>query len=422
MSREGHPSRPAPAGAGAALPAAAGMPGQPRGTAGPGPECGSMRTVSVSQTYDVIVLGIGGMGSAACWQLARRGQRVLGLERFDIPHAMGSSHGANRIIRLAYFEDPAYVPLLRRAYANWREAESRFGERLLFVTGSVDAGPEDSRIVAGAVEACRIHDLPHELLSARDLNARFPGYALPAGHLALLQPEGGFVASERAIVAHVALAQAEGAEIRAREPALSWEPVAGGVRVRTARGTYEAGRLVLTAGAWMQDLVPALAGRAVPERQVLGWFQPAMPDAFALGRFPVFNALFDEGHFYGFPVWGLPGFKIGLYHHLRETGPADAIDREVHPRDEAVLREAVRRYFPHADGPTMALRSCLFTNTPDEHFVIDTLPDCPEVVVASPCSGHGYKFCSVVGEILADLATTGRTGFDISLFGLGRLA
>ncbi|ACL55162.1 N-methyl-L-tryptophan oxidase [Methylobacterium nodulans] len=376
----------------------------------------------MSQVFDVIVLGVGGMGSATCWHLARRGQRVLGLERFDIPHAMGSSHGVNRIIRLAYFEHPSYVPLLRRAYANWREAEVLFGEPLLFITGSVDAGPAQSRVVAGAVDACRLHDLPHELLPARELNARFPGYALPEGHLALLQPEGGFVASERAIVAHVALAQGAGAEIRARERALGWEPTAaGGVRVRTERGTYEAGRLVLAAGAWMQDFVPALAGRAVPERQVLGWFQPTQPAAFALGRFPVFNALFDEGHFYGFPVWGLPGFKIGLYHHLRETGPAETIDREVHPRDEALLRQALRRYFPQADGPTMALRTCLFTNTPDEHFVLDTLPDLSQVVVASPCSGHGYKFCSVIGEILADLATTGETRFDIGLHGLARL-
>ncbi|GJD47664.1 Monomeric sarcosine oxidase [Methylobacterium crusticola] len=372
--------------------------------------------------YDVIVLGVGGMGSAACWHLARRGQRVLGLERFDIPHAMGSSHGVNRIIRLAYFEDPSYVPLLRRAYENWRDLETRFGEPLLHVTGSVDAGPEGSRVVEGARAACRAHDLPHEVLSARDLNARFPGYGLPPGHTALLQQEGGFVASERAIVAHVAMAQHAGAEIRARERALAWEPTPDGVRVRTERGTYEAGRLILSAGAWMQDLVPALAGRAVPERQVLGWFQPREPDAFRPRAFPVFNALFDEGHFYGFPVWGQPGFKLGLYHHLRETGPAETIDREVHPRDEAALRGALARYFPKADGPTMALRSCLFTNTPDEHFVLDALPGLPQVIAASPCSGHGYKFCSVIGEILADLATEGRTRFDIALHGLGRFA
>lgn len=371
-------------------------------------------------TYDVIVIGVGGMGSAACWHLARRGVRVLGLERFDIPHAMGSSHGFNRIIRLAYFEDPSYVPLLRRAYENWRELEGRFGEQLLFITGSIDAGPAGSTMVEGSLAACRAHDLPHRVLTGRELHELAPGYELPATHRAVLQPDGGFVSAERAIVAHVGLAQAAGAEIRAREPVLGWEPTAAGVRVTTERGTYEAGRLVLSAGAWMGEFVPALRTVAVPERQVLGWFQPTEPALFAPERFPVFNMEVEEGKFYGFPVWHVPGFKIGRWHHLGEAGPADALSREAGPRDEEALRPCMRRYFPKADGATMALRACFFTNTPDEHFVIDTLPDLPQVVVASPCSGHGYKFCSVVGEILADLATTGRSGFDLRLHALSR--
>ncbi len=376
----------------------------------------------VASAYDVIVLGVGGMGSAAAYHLARRGRRVLGLERFDIPHAMGSSHGVNRIIRLAYFEDPVYVPLLRRAYENWRELEARFGEQLLFVTGSVEAGPVDGPVVAGSLRACHEHGLAHEFLTARDLNGRFPGYRLPDRYGAVLQPDGGFVASERAVVAHVMLAQALGAEIRARERALAWTPTPGGVRVRTERGAYEAARLVVSAGAWIRDFVPALRTQAVPERQVIGWFQPPNPALFAPASFPVFILQADEGTFYGFPVWRVPGFKIGLDHHLGETGEADAIDRGVHARDEAVLRTALERYFPAANGPTMALRTCLYTNTPDEHFVIDTLPGLPQVVVASPCSGHGYKFCSVIGEILADLATEGDTRFDLSRFRMDRLA
>ncbi|TDR94967.1 N-methyl-L-tryptophan oxidase [Enterovirga rhinocerotis] len=374
-------------------------------------------------SYDVIVIGVGGMGSAACWHLARRGVRVLGLERFDIPHTMGSSHGFNRIIRLAYFEDPSYVPLLRRAYENWRELESRFGEQLLFITGSVDAGPAGSAMVEGSLAACREHDLPHRVLSGTELHAVAPGYDLPATHQAVLQPDGGFVSAERAIVAHVGLAQAAGAEIRAREPVLGWEPTAsGGVRVTTERGTYEAGRLVLSAGAWMGEFVPALRRVAVPERQVLGWFQPKEPALFSPERFPVFNMEAEEGKFYGFPVWHVPGFKIGRWHHLGETGAADALSREAGPRDEDALRPAVRRYFPQADGATMALRACFFTNTPDEHFIIDTLPDLPQVVVASPCSGHGYKFCSVVGEVLADLATTGGSRFALGLHALSRFS
>ena len=371
--------------------------------------------------YDVIVLGIGGMGSAAAFHLARRGQRVLGLERFDIPHRMGSSHGLTRIIRLAYYESPKYVPLLHRAYQNWREAERLFGEQLLFVTGSIDTGPPDSAVFQGSLASCDEHGLRHEVLEGEEVNARFPGYALPSSHRAVFQPEGGFIASERAIVAHVTLAQAHGADIRARERVLGWEPWRDGVRVTTERGSYEAGRLVVSAGAWIGQFVAPLARAAVPERQVLGWFQPDDPALFRPDRFPVFNALFDEGRYYGLPVWGMPGLKIGRYHHLGETVDPDAMNRDCTQADEALLRGAVQRYFPRAGGATMGMAPCLFTNTSDEHFVIDTLPECRQVVVASPCSGHGYKFCSVIGEILADLAMTGESAFDLSLFRLARL-
>ena len=376
-----------------------------------------------SAAYDVIVAGVGGMGSAACWQLARRGKRVLGLERFDIPHAMGSSHGINRIIRLAYMEHPSYVPLLRRAYEVWRELEAAAGERLLFVTGGVDAGPRDGRIVQGALASCREHGLAHEVLTAAELAARYPGWRMPEHFAAVVQPDGGFVASERAIVAHASLAMAAGADIRAREPILSWGITgAGTVSVKTPRGSYEAERLVLSTGAWIADFVPALAGQAVPVRQALGWFRPRIPAHFGLGRFPVGLVDTDPGPLYVFPEWGVPGFKIGVYHHERETGDADALSREPTERDEAILREAIRGYFPDADGPVLSLRCCLFTNTPDEHFVLDTLPDAPQVVVASPCSGHGYKFASVMGEVLADFATGSPSGFDLSLFRLDRLA
>ncbi len=370
--------------------------------------------------YDTIVVGVGGMGSAACWQLARRGRRVLGIERFDIPNSFGSSHGATRIIRLPYYEGRDYVPFLQRALALWQEAGAAYGEPLYFRTGSIDAGPAGSAVFAGALASARAHGLAHETLTGAEVNRRFPGYRLPDAYGALLQPDGGFIASERAIVAHVTLAQAAGAEIHAREKVLDWAPLAGGgVRVTTERGAYEAGTLVLAAGAWMQELVPALRGLATPERQVLGWFQPADPALYAPAAFPVVNLSVPEGRTYALPIWGVPGFKIGLYHHLGETGPADDLSRNVGPADEALLRRCVGRYFPDADGPTMALRTCMFTNTPDEHFIIDRLPRQPEVIVASPCSGHGYKFASVVGEILAELASGG-TPPGLGMFSLAR--
>src|SRR5919199_316134 len=243
-----------------------------------------------AMAYDVIVVGIGGMGSATAWQLARRGQRVLGLERFDIPHTMGSSHGVTRIIRLPYYEDPAYVPLLRRAYALWRELEAAGGERLLVTTGSIDGGPEDGAIFQGALGSARLHGLPHEVLTGAEVNARWPGYRLPASHRAVFQPEGGFVLSERAIVAHADAAMAAGAEIRARERVLGWEarPGGEGVAVTTDKGRYEAGRLVLAAGAWMADLAPLLQGLAVPERQGVGLAPPPAPPLFHPGPLPGF--------------------------------------------------------------------------------------------------------------------------------------
>jgi sarcosine oxidase len=374
-------------------------------------------------TWDVIVVGVGAMGSATLAELAARGARVLGLERAGIPNESGSSHGVHRIIRLAYFEDPRYVPILRRAYERWRALEARAGERLLVVTGGIDAGAPESRTVSGSLASCRAHDLPHEVLESEQLSRRHPGIRLPTGMRAVAQPDAGFVMSERAIAAYAASALADGAELHGHEPALAWEPDGDGVVVRTRLGRYRGRRLVISAGAWAATLVPALRGLAVPERQVLRWSQPRQPRHYAVGAFPVFNLDAPEGHLYGFPVYGVPGFKHGLYHHRREVVDPDAWDRtHVDEADEALLRDATARYFPGAEGPTLSLKTCLFTNTPDEHFVVDRHPGLPQVVVASPCSGHGFKFASAIGEIVADLALDGGSRFDLSMFRIDRFA
>jgi sarcosine oxidase len=371
------------------------------------------------ERYDAIVAGVGGMGSAALFHLARRGRRVLGLERFDVPNELGSSHGVTRIIRLAYYEHVDYVPLLRRAYELWRELEAGAGERLLHITGSIDAGPPGQLVFSGSVRSCEEHGLPHEVLDAREVERRFPAYRMHPESLAVLQPEGGFLLPERCIVAHVEAAQALGADVHARERVLGWEPAGDGVGITTDRAEYEADRLVLTAGAWMHEL----AGLPVePERQVLAWLQPLRPELFKPDRFPVFNLQLDEDdRYYGFPVFGIPGFKFGRYHHLYEHGPADELERGPRPDDERLLREFAERYFPDGAGPTMTLKTCLFENSPDEHFILDTLPDAPQVVVGGGFSGHGFKFCSVMGEILADLATEGATRHEIGFLRLARL-
>jgi len=369
----------------------------------------------------VIVIGVGGMGSATVYHLARRGLRVLGLEQFDIPHEQGSSHGVNRIFRLAYYEHASYVPLMGRARDLWLDLEVEAGETLVHVTGSVDAGPPGGDVFRGSLESCLIHGLDHEVLDSASLSTRFPGYRLPEGHMGLFQPEGGFVLSERCIVAHVQGAVARGAMVRTREAVLGWDTTPGGaVRVVTSRGEYEAASLIVTCGAWAGAFLPQIGDLATPERQVLGWFQPLRPELFGTDSFPVFNLAVDEGRYYGFPVFGVPGFKIGLYHHLEEATTPETIDRMAYDRDEEVLRAAVSRYFPDANGPTMALKTCMFTNTPDEHFLIDVLPEHPQIAFAAGFSGHGFKFAAVVGEILADLAQSGHTEHDIAMFRLDR--
>jgi sarcosine oxidase len=371
--------------------------------------------------YDVIVIGVGGMGSATVYNLARRGCTVLGLEQFDIPHELGSSHGISRIIRLAYAEHPSYVPLLRRAYELWRQLENLTCERLLIITGGIDAGGKESSIITGSLDSCALHHIPHEILDAVSLGQRFPGYRLSSDMVAVYQADAGFLLPERCIVAYVEAAHKLGAEIIARERVVDWAADEKGVFVRTDRGSYSARKLVVAAGPWARNVVSTLKDIAVPERQVLIWTQPLRPEFFRLGMFPVFNMEAPEGRFYGFPVYGVPGFKIGRYHHRQERVDPDHMDRKLYSaEDEEVLRAGIRRYFPDADGPTMSMKTCLFTNSPDEHFILDLHPDFPHVAIAAGFSGHGFKFCSVIGEIMADLILEGTTSLDIDMFRLGR--
>ncbi len=371
----------------------------------------------MSKRYGAIVLGVGGMGSATAYHLAKRGVETLGLERYDIPHEMGSSHGVTRIIRKAQYEHPSYVPLVRRSYELWRELEAETARDLLHVTGGIDAGTPDSQIFNGSRRSCEEHDIDYEILTGSEVNDRFPGYDLPEEHRAIYQEDGGFLVPEQCIIAHVEAAQTEGAEIRAREPVADFTPLSdGGVRVTTAKGTYEADELVVTAGAWAGKLLPELDAQLVPERQVLGWFQPTEPERFDPSNFPVFVHDTGDGHYYGFPRYDVPGFKFGKFNHLDENVDPDAMDRDPRPEDEELLRSYARRYFPEGAGPTMRLATCMFTNTPDEHFVLDTLAEQPQVTVGAGFSGHGFKFASAIGEVLADLAIDGETDLDIELF------
>ena len=370
--------------------------------------------------HDVVVLGVGGMGSAATFHLARRGLSVVAVEQNDLAHDLGSSHGLTRIIRLAYYEDPSYVPLLRRAFALWRDLELESGERLLHITGAIDAGVPGSRVFEGSLESCRVHGLPHEVLTAEEVNRRFPGYRLPAGFRAVFQPDGGFLEPEQCIRAFARLSLGLRASVITGQKAIGWSREPGGVIVHLDDREIRARQLVVTAGAWMPKLVPSLAPLLRPERQVVAWFAVRDDDEFATDRFPVFVMNTSDGHFYGFPQFSVPGFKIGKYHHRSEVIDPDDMNRTVSAEDVEVLRDCVRTIFPTADGAVLRSSTCIFTNTPDEHFIIDRLPEAPEVLVVSACSGHGFKFCSVIGEVVADLVTGGSTRHDLSLFRLQR--
>src|SRR5262245_2011214 len=369
--------------------------------------------------FDQIVIGVGGMGSAAVYELARRRQRVLGLEQFSVPHELGSSAASTRIFRFAYFEDPSYVPLMRLAYARWQQLQHDFGETLLTTTGGLDLGLPCGRVVSGAKLACQTHGLPHEVLRASEVARRFPAWQLPAEFEAVLQPDAGYLLADRAIVAHVTLAWRLGAEVNANEAVRGWKVVGDRVEGETDRGHYEAGALVLAAGAWTGQLYEPLKALAVPERQVVGWFAP-QAGQFAAENFPVFILGCPEsGDFYGIPEHDGAGCKIGKFHHRRQRVDADSIDRRIAPEDVAVLT-AMERYLAQPLGAPRACKTCMFVNSPDEHFIVDPLPDQPTVIVAAGFSGHGYKFCSGIGDILADLALAGHTSHDRSLFRLSR--
>jgi sarcosine oxidase len=371
--------------------------------------------------FDIVVCGLGAMGSAALRELSRRGLRALGIDRFSPGHDRGSSHGATRIIRLAYFEHPSYVPLLRRTYELWRDLEEDAKETLLHVTGSAEIGAADGPLIQGVLASARTHGLRHQLLSAQELMRQFPAFHLPSQYVGVVQPDGGFLDAERSIHAMLAVAMQAGAEIRSGETIRTLETHASGVRIVTDRDTIAAGVAIIAAGPWLKSLLPDLRVPLRVTRQVIAWFAPTEPAVFAHGRNPVFLIESRHGIHYGFPPDVDGRIKVAKHHHRDETVDPDTYDRTVSVADEALIRTVLADHIPAANGRQIEAKTCLYTVMPDGDFLIDRMPDCPQIIVASPCSGHGFKFAPVVGEILADLATAGATRHDIRRFSLGRL-
>ena len=368
----------------------------------------------MAMTYDVIVVGLGAMGSAAACHLARRGMRVLGLDRFSPPHAFGSSHGETRIIREAYFEHPVYVPMVQRAYELWRDLEKETGTTLLRETGGVMIGRPDSDLVKGARHSAELHGLRHEMLTAGEVRERFPALHPERDMVAVWEPRAGVLLTDSCISAHLAQAQRYGAELHYEEPMLRWEVEGDDIRVHTSRGEYRARQLIVTAGASISAFFPDLPLRI--ERQVLFWFDHASAsEMFTPERCPVHLWQFDgRRFFYGFPNLG-NGVKVA-FHHGGEITTVDTVRREVAPEEVENIRSSMRRFLPAANGTLRATTVCVYTNAPDEHFLIDSHPAYPQVRIVSACSGHGFKFSPVIGEILADHAQGKPPRFDLSLF------
>ena len=370
---------------------------------------------------DVAVIGLGAMGSAALWQLALRGVRVIGIDRWTPPHPEGSTHGRTRIIREAYFEHPLYVPLVQRAYAMWDELARASGERLFLATGGLMLGPAEGALVAGALRSAREHGLAYELVDAREIARRYPALAPPPGDVGVIEPRAGLVFPELGVRAMLAAARAAGADVRTGARVRAWSATPHGVRITTDAGEIAARRAIIAAGAWMPALVPELAPSLTVTREMGHWFAPrARAELFRADRMPILLWEFARDRFfYSLPDVG-DGFKASIHHEGHAIDP-DAPRAAVTDGETQDVRDLLDRLMPDASGRLLDRNTCLYTNTPDEHFAIGAHPAHANVTLVSACSGHGFKFAPAIGELLAQLVLDGAASFDLSPFALARL-
>jgi sarcosine oxidase len=362
------------------------------------------------------------MGSAVAAHVAARGQRVLGLERFGPAHARGSSHGETRIIRQAYFESPEYVPMLRRAYQLWDALEARTGMRLRAQIGGLFVGRPETAVVAGTLASAERWDLAHEIYDAAELRRAFPAATPLDDEIGVYEAVAGALFPEPAVRAHLLVAVDEGAELRFGVQATGWDANDKGVRVTLADGAHvEAHRLAICAGPWFAHIAPDLGIPLRIERNVQFWFAPLDRDAVSPAHLPIYAVQRDgAAMFYGFPDFG-DGAKVAHHRGGRDADP-DALDRTVSAGEIAIAHAALASFVPLAAGPFLRADPCMYSLTPDEHFVIGVHPRHPNVVVAGGFSGHGYKFTPVVGEIVGALLANADPGFSLDLFSPTRFA
>lgn len=366
--------------------------------------------ISTNQcNFDVIVIGAGGVGSAALLHLAERGRRVMGIDSHFPPHDRGSSHGQTRIIRQAYFEHPDYVPLVLRAYDLWEEWSRRWGKPLFHRTGLVEVGRPDGVVLPGVREASRRHGIPIEEMTPTEAMRRFAGLVIPGGFDVVYEPTAGYLEVENCVQAMLDLAQRAGANVVGGDPVVHWGPDQGGYRVQTAQSTYRASKLVIAAGPWAARLIPDFANRLRVVRKTMHWFA-TQPGAYRASEgFPAFLAETSDGIFYGFPVIDDLGLKAAEHSGGQIVINPCQLDRDQKPEDSRRVADFLRRWLPHVLPTTLGFAPCMYTMTPDLHFLVGPLPGHDGVFLAAGLSGHGFKFAPVLGEILADLAIDGQT-------------
>ncbi|MFM7851382.1 MAG: N-methyl-L-tryptophan oxidase [Flammeovirgaceae bacterium] len=377
--------------------------------------------------FDVIVIGVGSMGSATCYYLSKQGASVLGIEQFDIPHDQGSHAGQSRIIRKAYFEHPDYVPLLHRAYHNWTQLEEATNTQLYFKTGLFYAGPRDNDLIKGTTLAAQLHHLPLENITGTD-HAKTRNFTIPSHHEKWFEPDAGCITPERAVLTFAQEAIRSGATLLTRQRVIEWKKTDGEFLVEANSNTFTAKKIIVCGGAWSGKLLPHLNTKLKVTRQVVVWMNPKNWDDFTSENFPCWLVADEDlpGAFYGFPI--LPAGKIGgplglkfAYHHPGLVSNPDQVDRTTTQEDVSFILSAVKKFLPSALGSVLSVKTCLYTYSPDEHFIIDTHPLDENLIVAAGFSGHGFKFASVVGEVLSDLARTGKTNLPIDFLRMKRL-
>ncbi len=375
--------------------------------------------------FDVIVVGLGGMGSSAAYHLASRGKRVLGIEQYTPAHANGSSHGDSRIIRQAYHESPEYVPLLQRAYELWECLQRDARTDLLCLTGGLMIGPAGSAVVQGTIRSATEHHLPYQVMNAAELRRRFPVLHPRANDTAVYEMNAGFLRPEAAVRSHLQLAARHGADLHFEETLEKWTADTSGehVRIVTNKGTYEAAGLVLAPGAWAPVTLRALGLPLDIRRHVMGWFQPeSLSEQFLPGCFPIYVWDVDGRQcFYGFPATdgAQGGVKVAMHSGGERCSPA-TISRVISDQDVEELRDQLRTFIPSLNGRLVKAETCMYTLTPDEHFIVSLHPEFPQIAIAAGFSGHGFKFTTVIGEIVADLIMEGRTEHPIEFLSPNR--